>query len=278
MEVARTALDGVPEEFVYGHPRCIFGTRGADPERMVPGYYPCVMADQEGSPAPGEPGRPKRRRRRRRKQTSSGQGANAAAKSSSARGSIERSASKKGSSKQGSQTRSGAGGTRTRKDAGRNEPKAKGEAAKGAARSSRIPTQREVSAGGVLYRRADGDIEVVLASRRTRRGDLAWGLAKGGIERGETREQAALREVREETGLDATIEADLGDTRYIYVWEDVRIRKRVHFFLMRHTGGNVEDRDDEMEEVRWFPLERALKRAAYRGERDVLARAAELLR
>jgi 8-oxo-dGTP pyrophosphatase MutT (NUDIX family) len=141
-----------------------------------------------------------------------------------------------------------------------------------------MPTQREVSAGGVVYRRADGKIEVVLASRRTRRGDLAWGLAKGGIERGETREEAALREVREETGLDATIEADLGDTRYIYVWEDVRIRKRVHFFLMRCTGGDVEDRDDEMEEVRWFPLERARKRAAYRGERDVLARAAELLR
>jgi hypothetical protein len=58
----------------------------------------------------------------------------------------------------------------------------------------------------------------------------------------------------------------------------VRIRKRVHFFLMRHTGGDVDDRDDEMEEVRWFPLERALKRAAYRGERDVLGRAAELLR
>jgi 8-oxo-dGTP pyrophosphatase MutT (NUDIX family) len=128
-----------------------------------------------------------------------------------------------------------------------------------------------------VYRRAGGDIEIVLASRRTRRGDLAWGLAKGGIEPGESREDAAVREVREETGLDATIEADLGDTKYIYVWEDVRIRKRVHFFLMRHVGGDVDDRDDEMEEIRWFPLERALKRAAYRGEREILVRAAELL-
>jgi 8-oxo-dGTP pyrophosphatase MutT (NUDIX family) len=131
----------------------------------------------------------------------------------------------------------------------------------------------------VVYRRTeDGHIEVVLASRRTRRGDLAWGLAKGGIEDGETREDAAVREVREETGLRAEIEEDLGDTRYMYVWEDVRIRKTVHFFLMRHTGGDIGDRDDEMEEIRWFPLERALKRAAYRGERDVLARAAEILR
>ena len=130
----------------------------------------------------------------------------------------------------------------------------------------------------MVYRRDGEAIEVVLASRRTRRGELAWGLAKGGIEEGESKEQAAIREVREETGLLAEIEADLGDTRYMYVWEDVRIRKTVHFFLMRHTGGDVEDRDDEMEEIRWFPLERAMKRAAYRGERDVLARAADLLR
>jgi 8-oxo-dGTP pyrophosphatase MutT (NUDIX family) len=135
-----------------------------------------------------------------------------------------------------------------------------------------------VSAGGVLYRRTDeGAIEVVLASRRTRRGDLAWGLAKGGIEDGESKQDAAVREVREETGFTAAIEADLGDTKYMYVWEDVRIRKTVHFFLMRCTGGDPGDRDDEMEEVRWFPLERAMKRAAYRGERDVLHRAADRL-
>ncbi|MGE5227686.1 MAG: NUDIX hydrolase [Planctomycetaceae bacterium] len=154
----------------------------------------------------------------------------------------------------------------------------RGKSRTGARAQPKLPTTREVSAGGVVYRRTDGGgIEVVLASRRTRRGDLAWGLAKGGIEDGESREQAAIREVREETGLDARIEADLGDTKYMYVWEDVRIRKTVHFFLMRYTGGNVEDRDDEMEEIRWFPIERALKRAAYRGERDVLARALERL-
>lgn len=128
-----------------------------------------------------------------------------------------------------------------------------------------------------MYRRAAEDIEVVLASRRTRRGDLAWGLAKGGVEQGESFEDAAMREVLEETGYTAEIEASLGDTRYFYVWEDTRIRKTVHFFLMRCTGGDPADRDDEMEEIRWFPLERALKRAAYRGEREVLGRAAELL-
>jgi 8-oxo-dGTP pyrophosphatase MutT (NUDIX family) len=128
-----------------------------------------------------------------------------------------------------------------------------------------------------VYRRSADDIEVVLASRRTRRGDLAWGLAKGGVEPGESFEEAAVREVLEETGYTAEIEASLGDTRYFYVWEDTRIRKTVQFFLMRCTGGDPADRDDEMEEIRWFPLERALKRAAYRGEREVLGRAAELL-
>jgi 8-oxo-dGTP pyrophosphatase MutT (NUDIX family) len=128
-----------------------------------------------------------------------------------------------------------------------------------------------------VYQRAGDGIEVILASRRTRRGDLAWGLAKGGIEDDESLEDAAVREVREETGIEAEIEDSLGDTKYMYVWEDVRIRKTVHFFLMRATGGDVDDRDDEMEEVRWFPLDRAMKRAAYRGERDVLRRAADRL-
>jgi len=139
-------------------------------------------------------------------------------------------------------------------------------------------TRTEVSAGGVVYRRESEGIEVVLAARRTRRGELAWGLAKGGIETDESSEEAAVREVREETGIEAEIEASLGETRYFYVWEDVRIRKTVHFFLMRATGGDPGDRDDEMEDVQWFPLERALKRAAYRGEREVLGRAAEILR
>jgi 8-oxo-dGTP pyrophosphatase MutT (NUDIX family) len=140
------------------------------------------------------------------------------------------------------------------------------------------PTRSEVSAGGVVYRREDDGVDVLLAARRTRRGDLAWGLAKGGIEPDESIEEAAVREVQEETGILAVIESSLGETRYFYVWDDVRVRKVVHFFLMRAVGGDTADHDDEMEDVRWFPLDRALKRAAYRGEREVLARAAERLR
>jgi 8-oxo-dGTP pyrophosphatase MutT (NUDIX family) len=112
-----------------------------------------------------------------------------------------------------------------------------------------MESRSEVSAGGVVYRREDEGVDLALAARRTRRGQLAWGLAKGAIEAGESDEQAAVREVLEETGLEADVEADLGDIRYFYVWEDVR----------------------------WFPLRAAIKRAAYKGEREVIERAAQRL-
>ncbi len=137
--------------------------------------------------------------------------------------------------------------------------------------------KREVSAGGVVFRRLDAGIEIALTSRRTRAGDLVWGLPKGRIDEGETTQQAALREVREESGLVAEIEAPLGRISYDYVWKRTHVSKEVHFFLMRATGGDIEDHDDEMEEVRWFALEDALDSAAYDSERDVIQRAAEKL-
>ena len=240
-----------------------------EPERPSPqGYYPHVMAGEEVPSVSGEPPPRKRRRRRRRPKPSATAGAGTGTSS----GTRAKPTPKTKAGQRNPRGASKVGASKKTKAKGASKKKASAKRPR-----RHIPTQREVSAGGVVYRREGEDIEIVLASRRTRRGDLAWGLAKGGIEPGESREDAAVREVREETGLDATIEADLGDTKYIYVWEDVRIRKRVHFFLMRHVGGDVDDRDDEMEEIRWFPLERALKRAAYRDEREVLARAAELL-
>lgn len=140
-----------------------------------------------------------------------------------------------------------------------------------------MKTRREFSAGGVVYRRAKDGIEIALAARRTRRGDLAWGLPKGLIEEGEGAPDAAVREVREETGLEAAIEADLGRVSYFYVWEGVRVHKVVRFFLMRATGGDVADHDHEMEDVRWFPAEEALGTSTYGSERETLAGGIERL-
>ncbi len=132
----------------------------------------------------------------------------------------------------------------------------------------------EHSAGGVVVRSQDGQTEVVLASRRTRRGSLAWGLPKGQVEPNEDPSEAAIREVREETGFEAEIREPLGDISYFYVWQGERRRKQVTFYLMDAVGGDASLHDHEMEEVRWFPLTEALHIASYTSERDVLKRAA----
>jgi 8-oxo-dGTP pyrophosphatase MutT (NUDIX family) len=135
---------------------------------------------------------------------------------------------------------------------------------------------REFSAGGLVYRRARGLWMVCLgARRRPDDGTLVWSMPKGHVETGESMEQAAIREVREETGLVATIEEKLGDITYWYVRREpdgspVRVLKRVRFFLMRHRGGRFADRDREMDAVRWFPVDAAETVVPYTSERDLL--------
>jgi len=141
-----------------------------------------------------------------------------------------------------------------------------------------VARRREVSAGGVVYRRRGNEPEIALASRRTRAGELLWGLPKGRVAADESPGEAALREVREESGLVARIDGPLGRISYFYVWDGERISKVVHFFLMRATGGDIAEHDHEMEDVRWFPLGEALGTAAYENEREVIERAAEELR
>ena len=140
-----------------------------------------------------------------------------------------------------------------------------------------MSVRNQVSAGGVVYRRGPNGIEVALAARRTQKGELVWGLPKGQIEEGESPEAAAIREAREETGIESALEGSLGRTRYFYVWEGQRVRKLVHMFLLRATGGDISEHDDEMEDVRWFGLDEAAREAGYRGERAVLRRAVEAL-
>ena len=149
--------------------------------------------------------------------------------------------------------------------------------------AARPPVVREFSAGGLVCRRVRGEWAVCLAGRRIHPGsDLVWILPKGHVEEGERMEETALREVREETGLEAEIIDRLGDVTYWYVRRDreastARIFKRVRFFLMLFRGGRFADRDQEMDDVRWFSLDRAETMLAYANERSLVPRACELL-
>jgi 8-oxo-dGTP pyrophosphatase MutT (NUDIX family) len=149
--------------------------------------------------------------------------------------------------------------------------------------AARAPIEREFSAGGLVYRRRAGEVSVVLVARRhPKTGTLVWTIPKGHLEDGESSEEAARREVREETGVDAEIESKLGDVTYWYARRKddgtpQRIWKRVRFFLMRFTGGRFADRDEEMDAVKWIPLAEAPAVAAHENERALLRRAAELL-
>ncbi|WP_370326722.1 NUDIX hydrolase [Euzebya sp.] len=140
---------------------------------------------------------------------------------------------------------------------------------------ARYPTKHATSAGGLVYDdRADGRW-VVLIAHRNAGGVLQWTLPKGGLEEGEDLEEAAVREVREETGLEARIEAKLGVVDYWFVWRPDRVRyhKYVHYYLMGLQGGDFSRRDDEAEDVAWLPIDEALDRLAHPNEARLVRRA-----
>jgi 8-oxo-dGTP pyrophosphatase MutT (NUDIX family) len=108
-----------------------------------------------------------------------------------------------------------------------------------------------------------------------------WALPKGLIDGGERGIETAVREVFEETGLRAVVDQKLGDVRYVYTWSGERVFKVVSFFLLRATGGRIGDLPPGMEievtAARWVPLEDASEVLSYKGEREMAARAADLL-
>jgi 8-oxo-dGTP pyrophosphatase MutT (NUDIX family) len=125
----------------------------------------------------------------------------------------------------------------------------------------------ETSYGGVTVR---GDEVLVITPAGRRR---ITALPKGGPHAGETGEQAAGREVREETGVEVDVREPLGDVTYWYRRDGRRIRKTVHFYLCDFVSGSTEDHDHEVDDARWIPLREALTALTYPGERELIERA-----
>lgn len=145
---------------------------------------------------------------------------------------------------------------------------------------ARYPTRRATSAGGIVCDdRPDGTRWVLLIARRNAAGEPQWTLPKGGIEEGESEAEAALREVREETGYGAVVSHRLGTIDYWFVWrpDQIRYHKYVHYFFMWWDGQPPGRRDDEAEHVEWVPIDAAVIRLAHDNERELLeeARASE---
>jgi 8-oxo-dGTP pyrophosphatase MutT (NUDIX family) len=138
-------------------------------------------------------------------------------------------------------------------------------------RGGRRGDEQERSAGGVVVR--DGEVIVIVPTRRGAQGQRVLGLPKGHVDPGETPDQTALREVREETGVDAELVERLGEVRYFYQRAGKRIFKRVTFYLFAYVAGSLDDHDDEVEEARWMDLAEAATALTYDGEREMAARA-----
>ena len=134
---------------------------------------------------------------------------------------------------------------------------------------------RAVSAGGVVYRREPGTVEIVLVAR-TR--EQLWALPKGTPDPGESIEQTALREVREETGLEAAILEALGQVRYTFTSRNgILVDKVVHHFLMEPVGGSFDDHDAEFDHVDWYDIHEAQRLLTHRNQVHILDRAVDLI-
>jgi len=119
-----------------------------------------------------------------------------------------------------------------------------------------------------------GRREIVVVHRRA---PILWALPKGTPDSGETLEETALRETREETGLEVEIESPISSIRYFFVRGSTRFNKSVHFFLMRPIDGALELHDEEFDEVRWAPASEALALLTHATERSVVERAMALI-
>ena len=140
---------------------------------------------------------------------------------------------------------------------------------------AKLKTARAESDGGVVYRGEGDNVEVVLVGRTERN---SWFLPKGTPNKGESREETAVRETREETGLNVRILEPIRNITYWFMSGRTRIYKTVYYYLMVATGGDLSLHDPEYDRVAWFPVSQALAILTYSNDADVVRRAVDLIR
>ncbi|SRR6266508_2470126 len=142
----------------------------------------------------------------------------------------------------------------------------------------KIQTKPQVSSGGVVYRQTQDTIEIIIIAVGEKR---RWQLPKGLVNRGENPDQTALREVREETGIDSILLDLIDKIEYWYYGQSgskrIRFHKVVHFYLLEFQSGNTEDHDQEVEEARWVEIDEAQELLAFKSEKEIVRKAKEMV-
>jgi len=140
---------------------------------------------------------------------------------------------------------------------------------------SKIKTKFETSSGGLVYKIENSKMKVALISWKREGGEKIWCLPKGLVKEDEDRKDTALREIKEETGVTGEIEDKLGTIDYWFYLKEEKIKchKSVHFYLVKYLSGNLSDHDWEVEDAKWFQIEKAIDILSFENEKKIVKKA-----